>query len=194
MPSGTAVVVPVKAFARAKERLADALRPEQRSALARRLAEGVVGAAMRAPWPVLVVCDDAETAAWATSLGAEAIVQVGRGLDAAAGEARSHLRHRMAQIAVVHADLARPDDLKPVLTVATQHREVTVVPDHRGDGTTVLVVPTDAPFRFSYGPGSFARHCAEATRLGLGPRIVNDTGLGTDVDVPDDLAALEGTD
>ncbi len=146
---------------------------------------------MRAPWPVLVVCDDPATSMWATSLGAEAIVQVGRGLNAAADEARSHLRSRVAQIAVVHADLARPGTLEPVLAAASRHREVSIVPDHRRDGTTVLVVPSDAPFAFSYGIGSFARHCAEATRLDLGPRILDDTALGTDIDVPDDLAALD---
>jgi 2-phospho-L-lactate guanylyltransferase len=65
-----------------------------------------------------------------------------------------------------------------------------IVPCHRGDGTPVLSLPVDAPFRFAYGPGSFARHCSEAERAGLEVRIVRDPALSFDVDVPDDLALL----
>ena len=36
------------------------------------------------------------------------------------------------------------------------------MPDRYGNGTNVLALPTDAGFQFSYGPGSFARHRAEA--------------------------------
>jgi 2-phospho-L-lactate guanylyltransferase len=67
---------------------------------------------------------------------------------------------------------------------------VAIVPCHRDDGTTVLSVPVDAPFRVAYGPGSFRRHAAEARRLGLGFRVVRDPELAFDVDVPDDLDRL----
>ncbi len=43
---------------------------------------------------------------------------------------------------------------------------VTLVPDRRDDGTNVVCVPTRAGFRFPYGPGSFARHRAEARASG----------------------------
>ena len=54
--------------------------------------------------------------------------------------------------------------------------------------------PLAAGSVFAYGPGSFGRHCREAERLGLGPQVVDDSVLGTDVDVPEDLAALDGGD
>ncbi len=47
-------------------------------------------------------------------------------------------------------------------------------------------------FAFAYGPGSFRRHAAEARRLGLGLRVVRDPDLAFDVDVPADLAAIDG--
>ena len=56
----------------------------------------------------------------------------------------------------------------------------------------MLVLPIDAPFAFAYGPGSFDRHRREAERLGLATVIVDDSVLATDVDVPEDLAALDG--
>lgn len=194
VPTGTAVVVPVKAFCVAKERLGAVLGAAERAALAERLASGVVTRALGTSRPVLVVCDDGATAAWAASLGAEVLRQSGRGLDAAANEARAHLRGRTHRLAVVHADLARPSGLAALLDGAERTPGATLVPDHRRDGTPVLVVPVDAPFVFAYGPGSFGRHCREAERLGLGPHVVDDSVLGTDVDVPEDLAALDGGD
>jgi 2-phospho-L-lactate guanylyltransferase len=66
-----------------------------------------------------------------------------------------------------------------------------LVPDLRQDGTNVAVVPAAAGFRFSYGPGSFDRHRAEAERLGLACDVVFDRRLSADVDVPADLAHLD---
>ena len=65
------MLVPVKAFAQAKQRLADVLDPSARRALAVAMAETVLRAAgdLRAA----VVCDDDEVRAWAEPLGAEAI-------------------------------------------------------------------------------------------------------------------------
>jgi 2-phospho-L-lactate guanylyltransferase len=192
VPRRTAIVVPVKAFDRAKERLAGVLNASERAALAERLATGVVTAALQSARPVVVVCDDGAIAAWATSLGAEVLRQSGHGLNAAAAEARSHLRGHSSVLAVVHADLAHPDGLAALLEGADHEPGAVLVPDHRRDGTTVLVVPVDAAFTFAYGPASFDRHCREAERLGLGPFIVEDSPLSRDVDVPEDLAALDG--
>jgi 2-phospho-L-lactate guanylyltransferase len=67
---------------------------------------------------------------------------------------------------------------------------VTLVPDRRDNGTNVIAVPTDCEFVFSYGPGSFSRHVAEARRLGVALRIVRTGPLSWDVDVPTDLGAV----
>ena len=58
MTTTAAVLVPVKAFAPAKLRLADALDPPARVALATAMATTVLRAA--GPLPVTVVCDDDE--------------------------------------------------------------------------------------------------------------------------------------
>ena len=65
-----------------------------------------------------------------------------------------------------------------------------IVPDHHEDGTPVLAVPSSVDFEYAYGPGSCARHVAEAERRGLGVRVVHDHALGFDVDDAADLAAL----
>jgi 2-phospho-L-lactate guanylyltransferase len=182
-PTDAAVVVPVKAFSVAKLRLAPVLGPPERSALARRLATVVVGAA--GGLPVLVVCDDDEVASWAAASGAAVVWAPGRGLDGAVSDGVAAAAAQGAARAIVaHADLPLARDLTTLAVVAAG---VVLVPDRRSDGTNVALVPTRAGFTFSYGPGSFSRHAAEAGRLGLQLTVRRDAALAWDVDVPADL-------
>jgi 2-phospho-L-lactate/phosphoenolpyruvate guanylyltransferase len=177
-----AVLVPVKAFSAAKIRLAPALPPSERVALARAMAERVVAAA--GPDPVAVVCDDRDVAAWARSLGALVIWEPGRGLNGAVDDGVRRLATLGVQhVTVAHADLPLATDLSWICRFSG----VTLVPDRHEDGTNVIGVPAGSGFVFSYGPGSFARHIAEARRLHVPLRIARSTVLSWDVDLPADL-------
>jgi 2-phospho-L-lactate guanylyltransferase len=181
-----AVLVPVKAFAEAKLRLAPALDAPSRAALAETMATTVLRAA--ASLPVAVVCDDPSVAAWARRQGALVVWEPGRGLNGAVEAGVGRLAAAgVERVVVAHADLPFAHDLA---TLAAGPG-VTLVPDRREDGTNVLSLPARAPFRFSYGPGSFARHGAEARRLGLPVTVVRDAHLAFDVDVPADLAGMD---
>jgi 2-phospho-L-lactate guanylyltransferase len=179
-----AVLLPVKAFSEAKLRLAAALSPGERRSLARTMATSVLRAA--APLPVAVVCDDVEVAAWARDHHALVVWEPERGLNRAVEAGVERLALEGAErVVVAHADLALARDLAWVAAFAG----VTLVPDRGDNGTNVACVPVDAGFTFAYGPGSFARHGAEARRLGLPLRVVREPRLGRDVDVPADLVA-----
>ncbi|HVN51240.1 MAG TPA: 2-phospho-L-lactate guanylyltransferase [Acidimicrobiales bacterium] len=179
-----AVLVPVKAFAEAKLRLAPALDEHARSDLARSMATTVVQVA--APLPVFVVCDDDEVAAWAAEAGAEVVWRPGHGLNGAVTDGVDLLGSLgYERVIVAHADLPYAVDLAWV----ADFDGVTLVPDRHDDGTNVVCVPTGSGFTFSYGPGSFARHRTEAARLGLALRVEREPHLGWDVDLPDDLVA-----
>jgi 2-phospho-L-lactate guanylyltransferase len=176
------VLVPVKAFAAAKVRLAGALDGPARAALARDMAARVLAAAR--PLPVSVVCDDAEVAVWAEAQGAVVVWSPGTGLNVAVQHGVAHLAAAGAsQVVVAHADLPLAVHLAPVAAFDG----VTLVPDTRDDGTNVACVPARSGFRFAYGRGSFARHRAEAGRLELPVRVLRDPRLGFDVDEPADL-------
>lgn len=180
----TAVLVPVKSFAVAKQRLAAHLDPTARRALAQAMAATVLEAAGRLP--LAVVCDDEEVRTWAEQHGAEAIWTPGLGLNGAVEAGAAHLTGRgIRRIVVAHADLPLATDLAWV----AEAPGVTLVPDRHGGGTNVACIPAGAGFRFSYGPGSFATHRVEAGRLGLTVRLVQDPRLGWDVDDPGDLDA-----
>ncbi len=176
------VLVPVKAFAGGKERLGGALSDDERVALVRRMAGQVLEAAR--PLPVAVVCDDNEVAAWARDRGALVVWEPGRGLNGAVEEGVRRLAAMgTEQVIVAHADLPWATSFSAV----DAFDGVTLVPDRREDGTNVIAIPTASGFRFSYGPGSFARHLGECARLGLARRVLRIRELTWDVDTPADL-------
>lgn len=183
--SEPAVLVPVKAFGRAKLRLAPALSPDKRRELARTMATRVVHSA--AGLPVAVVCDDEEVADWAASLGALVLWEAGRGLNLAVQAGVDQLAARgFGMVIVAAGDLPLATDLR---WVADFHG-ITLVPDRREDGTNVIGLPVAVDFSFAYGPGSFARHLAQSRDLGGPHRVVRSAPLAWDVDLPEDLAVL----
>jgi 2-phospho-L-lactate guanylyltransferase len=181
-PVPTAVAVPVKAFARAKMRLSPVLGPQERAALAARMAEAVLAAAR--PLPVYVVCDDPGVAAWAERNDARVLSTPGLGLNGAVDRALEVLEEMgYDRVVVAHGDLPLATQLAWLADV----EGVVLVPDRRDDGTNVISLPTGCGFRFAYGPGSLARHREEAARTGLPWRVVHDDRLGWDVDLPADM-------
>lgn len=186
------VVIPVRSFSRGKSRLAGAFGTGssatiEHEAFVRRLADRAAEAA--GPRPTAVVTSAPEVVEWALERNLF-VVADGGSLDAAGVAGRIWAaEHGCARVVVVHADLP---DIVSLDSVANDGGDpvAVVVPCHRGDGTPVLSVPVGSTFEFSYGPGSFARHCEAARRAGLELRVVDDAALGFDVDGPDDLAIL----
>lgn len=179
------MLVPVKAFHKAKIRLAGVVPPGRRATLARVMAERVLAAA--APLPVAVVCDDPNVARWARERHARVIWEPGQGLNRAVQSGVARLAELgVEHIIVAHADLPLASDLSWV----GRFSGVTLVPDRREDGTNVIGLPSDCGFMFSYGSGSFGRHLEEARRLEQAIRVVRSPDLSWDVDGPDDLSAV----
>lgn len=181
------VVVPIRTFALGNTRLSSALDDAARTALAVRLADRVIAAAGTAP--VVVVSSAPEVVAWAGTHGAQVIADPGS-LNAAATAGVAALAASRCQRAVIaHADLPLVRTFAAVAHDAGRPI-VTLVPCHRDDGTPVCSVPIHASFAFAYGPDSFRRHIAAATRGGLAVRVVRDPTLAFDVDTVDDLTEL----
>lgn len=188
-PPRTGVVLPVRAFAAGKARLAGVLDESARAALGRTLADRVAAAA--GTLPVVVVSSAPEVVAWAADLGFDRIDDPGHGLDAAVRAGRDHLAAQgCTRVVIAHADLprARPGSLERF--AADAPGIVTIVPCHSDDGTPVLALAATVPFGFAYGPDSFRAHVRAARAAGLAVRVVRDPDLGYDVDVPADLDAL----
>lgn len=133
--------------------------------------------------PVWVVTDDPEVAHWAESAGAEPVAVDRMGLtESIAAAADRAASHGFDRLVIAHADLPHATDLRVVTGPG-----MAIAPDRRRDGSNVMSVPSAAGFRFSYGPGSFEAHKAEAGRLGLAVSVIDSADLAWDVDDPDDL-------
>jgi 2-phospho-L-lactate guanylyltransferase len=181
----TGVLVPIRSFDDAKSRLNDVLDHEGRIRLMRTLAQRVVEAARGLP--VWVVTDDAEVAEWASHHGAVPLGVDRSGLSESVSAAMEVMRRRgFDRVIIAHADLALVDDL-----TGMDGPGVSIAPDRHRDGSNVMCIPAGSGFRFAYGPGSFDRHVAEAKRLGLPVRVVDDPTLAIDIDEPADLSFVE---
>jgi len=186
--SSLAVVVPVKSFGAAKQRLAPHLDDGQRADLARFLADRVIRAIVERGVTAWVACDDAEVERWARSGGARIAWTPNLGLNGAVAEGvRCAVAAGAEHITVSHADLARPGSVLSVAAAGT----VTLVPDRHLDGTNVMAFPADAVIAPSYGRASFQRHltAASAAADAAGHRLTvfRSSDLGLDVDTLNDL-------
>ncbi len=202
---GVVAVVPLRDGVSGKSRLAASLDPPARRRLVATLARHVVGvlAASDGVDRVVVVTSDVpfttETLAGAPATvveqpadrpGLNAAIDVGRERALALGA---------GPLLVVHADLPllATGDVAALLAadasapeVGGSRRTVVVAPDRHGSGTNLLLVPTTAPFRFRFGPGSRAAHVAEAARVGLPSVVVQRPGTAADLDTVDDWGEL----
>ena len=184
-------LVPVKALAEAKGRLAPTVGPLQRRLLAIAMFEDVVAALQAVPGldkPV-VVSPDREVWRRADAMGCRVVEEPpGAGdLNAALTAAARSLGDGSALL-VVAADLplASAAGLERVLAAAGA--PVAVVPSHDGDGTNVLAWRDPASFAPSFGRDSAGRHLAVP-----GAVRVDEPGLALDVDTAEDLRPGRGT-
>jgi 2-phospho-L-lactate guanylyltransferase len=175
-----AVLVPVKAFTEAKQRLATVLSAADRIRLARWLADGVVRSL--GSTPVFVVCDDPDVRRWALDAGTTVLWTARLGLNGAVDDGVSAVAAEgYEHVVVSHADLPLPSGLVGLARPDTS----TFVPDRRLDGTNVMSFPARSPIPARYGPGSFGRHLASATTPATEVRY--DHHLSIDLDSPSDL-------
>jgi 2-phospho-L-lactate/phosphoenolpyruvate guanylyltransferase len=180
-------LIPLKSFDIAKQRLRDALNPEQRKGLAEQLATAVISAAR--PLPVFVVSSDPEVEQFVARQQALFIRDQGAGLNAAVKNGVEILAsHGFTHVAVMHGDLPLAVSIADHLPLhSLGHRDVIMVPDRHHDGTNVLVVNAQDPIPFRYGSGSFAKHCVEASQRGLRVTVLHHDALALDIDTPADL-------
>ena len=182
-------LVPVKALAEAKGRLAPAVGPLQRRLLAIAMFEDVIAALQAVPGlaaPV-VVSPDREVWRRADAMGCRVVEEPPGAGDLNRSLAFAAAAGNGSALLVVAADLplASAAGLERVLAAA--EAPVAVVPSHDGGGTNVLAWRDPASFAPSFGPDSAARHLAVP-----GAVRVDEPGLALDVDTAADLELVAG--
>ncbi len=183
----------MKSFIGAKTRLGGLLSPAERARLAQAMAERTLMACR--PWPVTVVCDDREVAKWAEAHGAVPAWMPGPGLNAAVTKGVQMLADQGYKwVTVLHADLPLLSGISQMIDTGIGDATggiVVIAPDRHRSGTNAITIPASSGFGFSYGVGSFQRHCIEAHRVGLEVLVLDDHEISHDIDSPEDLWALD---
>ena len=189
-------LLPVKARAHAKQRLAGYLDPAQREALARVMYEEVLEKLLRARGidRIVVVTNEEDAARHARRAG----VRVFREHDQ---HSHSHSADRAARRAMelgARTVLLLPIDVPLVTTAEIESLAaragggpgVVIVPSADGTGTNALVRTPPDVIESRFGKDSFHAHLNQARAKGIAAYVMRPPGIVFDVDTMEDVAEL----
>jgi 2-phospho-L-lactate guanylyltransferase len=198
----TAAVLPVKSFARAKQRLGESVSDEIRLQLARAMVADVLHAlaVTEAIELTILVTREASIATSARALGAVVVedrLEEGQSAAATLGVAHA-LELGFQRVLCVPGDCPAldPAELDGLLRAADEvssgdgKAAVTIVPDRHGQGTNGLLLSPPDTIAPSFGPDSCERHRQLALAAGIAAQIQPLSSLVLDIDTGADLQEL----
>jgi 2-phospho-L-lactate guanylyltransferase len=184
------VLLPVKTFTDAKQRLAPVLNPETRAGLARAMCKDVLNTLARTHVPERVIVFTAadEVIEMAQPFGFDVVREKSvDGHSAAVNQMVSELLSTSARILSIAIDLPRlvPSEIDFALDAASE--PVTLIPSRDWTGTNGVVFISPAHIAMEYGDGSFRRHLSKAAAAGHRADVMSLPGIAFDIDTPEDL-------
>lgn len=186
-------IIPAKPFNQAKTRLSPILSTTQRAGLSRRLLWHTIDLAQHIG-EVVVISRDSAVRRVAKQAGAWALVEGAADLNAALRQAAQWVAARHSPAALI-----LPADL-PLLTLADLTKlvglsqpapSIVIAPCHRSSGTNALLINSPDFIDFQFGPNSFVNHLQAAQAKGVAVAIYRSPSIAFDLDIPEDLKALE---
>jgi 2-phospho-L-lactate guanylyltransferase len=190
----TAAILPVKSFARAKQRLgasvADGLRLELAGAM---VADVLRALAQTATIEQTIVVTREPTVSHAALAQGAIVVEdrLERGQSAAVVlGVRRALQEGMERVLCIPGDCPALDPGELESLLAGADADVVIVPDRHGQGTNGLLLRPPDAIEPSFGADSCDRHRALAGAAGLSWRLERPASLLLDIDTGADLAAL----
>jgi 2-phospho-L-lactate guanylyltransferase len=193
---GLWAVVPVKLFARTKQRLMPQLASDEREALARAMLADVLSAlaGTQSLAGILVITGDAHAAAMARAAAALILADTeNAGTTAAVTLAAAHLAAAGRDgMLVIPADvpLITPADVELIVAAHSAAPSVTLVPASIDGGTNALACSPPDAVPVCFGNDSLRRHREAARARGIEPQILPLEHLGNDIDRPGDLVTF----
>ncbi|MGH9357143.1 MAG: 2-phospho-L-lactate guanylyltransferase [Terriglobia bacterium] len=191
-----ALLIPVKNWRQAKQRLAPVLCPADRMALAAAMFEDVCAAAMTAQGvdQVFVISSYEPAMDRARALGWEVIGEERQLSESASVDFASRLcaERGVGSLLRLPADvpLIRPEDINLLFRRVSAGPSVVISPSRSGTGTNALLRTPPTVFGSHFGPNSFAKHLREVEKSGARCAVVRNVRLAMDIDDAEDLQAV----
>jgi len=185
------VVVPVKQFHLAKQRLSTVLSSDERAYLARMLLHDVLQSITNSPkvTNTVIVSRDPAAAEIAHAFGCEFLIEDKADLSLAVAQGASFAKsHGAASFAMVPGDvpLVSADEITELVGHSPRWSGIPIVSDRHGTGTNGLLVRPVNLMPFRFGEGSYQIHKDTAQQLGVEVEEMRLAGLSLDIDTPND--------
>lgn len=196
----TFALLPVKAPAQAKQRLATVFAPEEREQLARVMFDEVLPVllAARGLDRIVVAASDAEILRRAAAAGASTLAETRQNGHSSSADwaARKCIEWGATTLLLVPADvpLLRSAEIESLLEVALALPvpRVVIVPSADGTGTNAMVRTPPDIIESRFGPDSFDAHMVQARARQAAVAVARPEGLVFDLDTPEDVARFLG--
>lgn len=191
-------IVPVKPLRRGKSRLSGVLSEDERTQLNRQLLIHTVQVLSQVEGleHILVVSRDPQALAVARDYNARTLLEDGSPhLNVALTRATAVARTYNARgVLILPADLPHlnPADVQTMLAAGEHPPVVVLAPDQRREGTNAMLINPAGLIEYDFGPQSFERHKRLAEAAGVAVKVCELPSLAQDVDLPEDLAFLNG--
>jgi 2-phospho-L-lactate/phosphoenolpyruvate guanylyltransferase len=190
------ILIPVKDLTRAKQRLAAVMTQAERTQFAWVMLENTFAAAAqtRTADRVAVVTLYPPAIALAKKYGMEVICESEQISESASVDFGSQEVGQRGAAAVLRLPIDLPllttADIGTVLNCDSVRPSTVIVPSRDGTGTNAILRRPPRLFPSHFGPGSLAKHVAEAKTAGVPCEIINLPRIALDVDEPEDLLVL----
>jgi 2-phospho-L-lactate guanylyltransferase len=186
------VLLPVKEFNNAKQRLAPAMDAPGRAALARAMLTDVLAALKRSRTPDRIVVFTAaeEVKELVEPFGFEIVFERSvEGHSAAVNLLLDEFSGSSSSIFAIAGDLPKLTSSEIDFAMNAASEPVTLLPSRDWTGTNGVVFIPPARIAMEYGEGSFRRHLSKVSAAGLRSDVMDLPGIAFDIDTPEDLEA-----
>ncbi|MFQ3324176.1 MAG: 2-phospho-L-lactate guanylyltransferase [Pseudomonadales bacterium] len=189
------VLLPLKGFENAKQRLSAVLSQAQRSQLFAAMVEDLIEQLMlvESLAGVAIVSNEPQAKLLAAQWGARFIPEPDsvKGLNAAVEWGLDQLINDASHALVLHGDLPLATKAEISAVVDQADNSITLVPDWQDNGTNGLLAPVPSPINVVYGVDSFNLHSELVTQAAMNVKTHKPSRLAFDVDTAQDLAQLK---
>ena len=192
------IVIPVKAFANAKSRLARYLMPNERVELARAFCLDLFAtiAKVRGVDAVFVISNESCALEWAKQNGWVTLTESQQLSESASVDFACHSCESLGIKALLRiptdVPLLRSEDVEQIFAALDGATSCVMIPSRDGTGTNALLRSPPRAFPSLFGKDSLARHREAAHAAGVAVKIIRNQRIELDVDEPGDLELLRG--